>query len=127
MKQSSINMLRNGPEYLRQNCDKVVIIDGFDGSQTFANINTANLGSSAAVPADFTWSGAAGQPQVLTYAGISDFITATGATNPDLHVACLNTSASEIIHVDDITPDINVVQGVTHSLSTFTVTTNQPI
>ena len=124
-----VNLLDQGPKYLKDNCDKVILIDAY--SSVYATVNGANkVAEAALVTGDFAIAGADGAARVLT-------ATLTGKSmgnalkavvdGTNMHLAFVKTGTSEVIYVTEESSDQAITSGNPVQLnSNPTYTTNQP-
>lgn len=107
------DFLDNGPQHLKANCNKVVLISQYD--TTFAGCNgTYKVAEAALATGDFAIAGAAGAARTLT-------ATLTGksggnallAVNPgtNMHLAFLDTVNSKVLYVTEESSDQAIVLG----------------
>lgn len=126
---ASINMLDQGPKYLKDNCDKVVLINAYSNNYTTIT-TTAKVAEAALVTGDFAIAGADGAARVLTAtltgkAGGNAAVAVVDGTG--MHLAFLKTGTSEVILVTEETSDQPITLGnpVTFN-SNPTYTAGQP-
>ena len=124
-----VNLLDQGPKYLKDNCDKVILIDAY--SSVYATVNGANkVAEAALVTGDFAIAGADGAARVLT-------ATLTGKSmgnalkavvdGTNMHLAFVKTGTSEVIYVTEESSDQAITSGNPVQLnSNPTYTSNQP-
>lgn len=110
---ASANMLDQGPKYLKDNCDKVILLSAY--STAYATVNGANkVGEAALVTGDFAIAGADGAARTLTAtltgksAGNALLTVADGTP---MHVAFVKTSTSEVIYVTEESSDQVITLG----------------
>jgi len=108
-----VNMLDQGPKYLKDNCDKVILIDSYQ--TTYAAVNGANkVAEAALVTGDFAIAGADGAARTLTAtltgkSGGNALIAVAVGTN--MHIAFVKTGTSEVIYVTEESSDQNITLG----------------
>lgn len=128
-KYASINLLDQGPKYLKDNCDKVILISAY--SNVYATVNGANkVAEAALVTGDFALSGADGAARVLTATltgkAMGNALIALGDGTP-MHLAFVKTGTSEVIYVVEESSDQPITLGNPVQLnSNPTYTSNQP-
>lgn len=110
---ASAAMLDNGPQYLQDNCDKVILVDAFTSNYTTAN-STAKVAEATLVSGDFAISGADGAARVLTatltgLAGGNAIISVNPGT--DMHLVFVKTGTSEVILVTEESSDQVITSG----------------
>ena len=126
---ASANLLDQGPKYLKDNCDKVILLSAY--SNVYATVNGANkVAEAALVTGDFAIAGADGAARVLTAtltgkSGGNALVAVADGTG--MHIAFVKTSSSEVILVTEESSD----QPITLSNPVFfnsnpTYTSGQP-
>ena len=119
-------VLDNGLNYIKTNCNKVALISSYTVGASYATVNAAILAEAAMTSTDFTL-GSSGNNRTLTSAaGKSDAsANATGgsATN---HIAFLNTTGSEVLWVTEETTGQVVTVGNPVNFPSLVYTSQQP-
>lgn len=128
-KYAHVNLLDQGPKYLKDNCDKVILIDAY--SSVYATVNGANkVAECALVTGDFAIAGADGAARVLTasLSGKSMGNAVKGvADGTGMHLAFVKTGTSEVIYVVEESSDQAITNGNPVQLnSNPTYTSAQP-
>jgi hypothetical protein len=123
------DVLDQGPKYIKDNCDKVILISAY--STTYATVNGANkVAEAALVTGDFALSGADGAARVLTAtltgkSGGNAAQTVNPGTN--MHVAFVMTGSSKVLYVTTESSDQTITSGNPVQFnSNPTYTANQP-
>lgn len=107
------DVLDNGPKYIKDNCNKVILISAY--SSTYATVNGANkVAEATLVTGDFAIAGADGAARVLT-------ATLTGKSGGNalqgvdpgtgMHVAFVDTANSKVLYVTTESSDQTIVSG----------------
>ena len=107
------DVLDNGPQYIKTNCNKVILMSAY--TSTYATANGANkVAEATLVTGDFAIAGADGAARVLT-------ATLTGKSggnalqtvNPgtDMHIAFVDTTTSKVLYVTEESSDQAVTSG----------------
>jgi len=107
------DVLDNGPKYIKDNCNKVILISAY--SAVYATVNGANkVAEAALITGDFAIAGADAAARVLT-------ATLTGKSggnalqtvNPGtgMHVAFVDTVNSKVLYVTEESSDQAVTSG----------------
>lgn len=127
---ASVNLLKNGPQYLKDNCDKVILTNAY--YSTYANvINAANkVAECALVTGDFAIAGADGAAQVLTATltgkSMGNALLAV-ADGTNMHLAFVKMGTTELIYVTEESSDQPITLNNPIQLnSNPTYTSNQP-
>ena len=122
------DVLDNGLNYIKNNCDKVVAIISYTASDSYATVMTAgNIVAEAAMSStDFVLSGAAGAARVLTTASGKQDASANNAGDPT-HFAFVDTVNSKVLWVTSESSVQTVTAGNPVTFPSLTYTSNQPI
>lgn len=123
------DVLDNGPQYIKDNCNKVIVVSAF--TSAFATANGASkVGETALVAGDFALSGADGAARVLTAT-----LTAKSAGNAlqavadgsNMHLVFVDTVTSKVLLVTEESSNQAITSGNPLTLnSNATYTANQP-
>ena len=98
-----VDVLDQGPKYIKDNCNKVILVNAYTNVYTTAN-TTAKVAETALVTGDFALSGADGAARVLTAtltgksAGNALLAVADGT---NMHLVFVNTTASKVLYVTE--------------------------
>jgi hypothetical protein len=107
------DVLDNGPQYIKTNCNKVILINAY--SSVYATVNGANkVAEAALVTGDFAIAGADGASRVLTAtltgkSGGNASQTVDPGTN--MHVAFVMTGTSKVLLVVPESTDQPITSG----------------
>lgn len=119
-------VLDNGLNYIKDNCDKVTLIPSYSVGESYATVAAKILAEAAMTSADFTL-GSSGNNRTLTSAAgkqdASANATGGSATN---HIAFLNTTGSEVLWVTEETSGQVVTVGNPVNFPSLVYTSNQP-
>lgn len=126
---SHADVLDNGPQYIKDHCDKVILITAY--STAYATVNGANkIAEATLVTGDFAMSGADGAARVLTatLTGKSGGNAQQGlADGTGMHIAFVDTTNSKVLYVTEESSDQAIVNGNPVQFnSNPTYTANQP-
>lgn len=105
---------------------KQLVIKAYAAGDSYATVSANKCGELAMVAADFVQSGAAGSPRVTTVAAKSIPLTADSGTSPDVHIALVDTTSSEVLYVTDETNNQQLYNGNTFACPAYTYTVGQP-
>lgn len=124
-----VNLLDQGPKYLKDNCDKAILITTY--STAYATVNGANkVAEVTLATGDFAIAGADGAARVLTATLTGKSMgnaLQTVADGTNMHIAFVKTGASEVIYVTEESSDQAITSGNPVQLnSNPTYTSNQP-
>lgn len=123
------DVLDQGPKYIKDNCDKVILLSAY--TNVYATANGANkVAEATLVTGDFALAGADGAARVLTatLTGKSGG-NAAQTVNPGtgMHVAFVQTGASKVLYVTTESSDQTITSGNPVQFnSNPTYTSNQP-
>lgn len=112
-KYAHADVLDNGPQYLKTNCNKVILINAY--SSVYATVNGANkVAEAALVTGDFAIAGADGASRTLTAtltgkSGGNALQTVNPGTN--MHLAFVDTVTSKVLYVIEESTDQVVTSG----------------
>lgn len=103
------DVLDNGPNYIKANCNKLALISSYTFGATYAAVNAAILADVAMTSTDFT-NASSGNDRTLTSAsGKQD--TAANATGTASHFAFLDTINSKVLWVTEETSGQTITTG----------------
>ena len=107
------DVLDNGPQYIKDHCDLVVLTSQYDTTYTGC-FTTYKVASAALVTGDFAIAGADGAARVLTAtltgkSGGNALATVNPGTN--MHIAFLDTSTSKVLMVTEEASDQAITLG----------------
>lgn len=123
------NLLDGGLNYLKANCDKVILTNAYTATYATAN-TTAKVAECALVTGDFAIAGADGAARTLTAtltgkAAGSALMAVADGTN--MHLAFVKTGTSEVIYVTEESSNQAITSGNPVTLnSNPTYISNQP-
>ena len=123
------DVLDNGPKYIKDNCNKVILINAY--SNVYATVDGANkVAQATLVTGDFAIAGADGSPRVLTatLTGKSGGNALQGvADGTGMHIAFVDTVNSKVLYVTEESSDQAITNGNPVQFnSNPTYTANQP-
>jgi hypothetical protein len=104
----------------------MVLLKAYTAGDNYATVSSNIIATVAMASGDYTLSGAAGAPRVLTTAsGKSATASAGSGAGPNLHIGFTDGTAN-VIWVTDETSDQVVTSGNTVNFPVLTYTSNQP-
>ena len=104
----------------------MLLIDGYTQGDSYADVNAAKVMTIDLVGGDFTFGDQGTFGRQLAVAEKSG--TASGnATTPDLHVAIVDVTNTEVLAVTDETGDADVAISDPLTIPTFNIKMNQPV
>lgn len=119
-------VLDNGLNYIKTNCNKVALISSYTIGDSYATVASRILAEATMASTDFTLASSGNDRTVTSAAGKSDAsANATGgsATN---HIAFLNTTGSEVLWVTEETTGQVVTVGNPVNFPSLVYTAQQP-
>lgn len=119
-------VLDNGLNYIKTNCNKVALISSYTIGDSYATVAGRILAEATMASTDFTLASSGNDRTVTSAAGKSDAAAnATGgsATN---HIAFLNTAGSEVLWVTEETTGQVVTVGNPVNFPSLVYTAQQP-
>lgn len=120
------DVLDNGPNFIKANCNKVCVIPSYTVGASYATVSAAILAEAAMTSTDFTISSSSNDRVLTTASGKQDpSANATGgsATN---HIAFLDTVNSKVLWVTEETSGQVVNAGNPVTFPSLTYTAKQP-
>lgn len=119
-------VLDNGLNYIKSNCDKIALISSYSVGESYSTVAAKVLAEATMVSTDFTLASSGNNRTLTSAAGKQDTsANATGgsATN---HIAFLNTTGSEVLWVTEETSGQVVTAGNPVNFPSLVYTSNQP-
>ncbi len=105
---------------------KMHLIKAYTAGDSYSTVVTTNgLGSVSLVAGDIVQSTVSSN-RVTTFGAKSITLTANSGASPNLHVAVVDSTTSEVLYVADETTDQVVTSGGTFNVPSFTWTVQQP-
>lgn len=104
------------------------VIKAYAAGDSYATVTGNSCGSVDMAAADFVQSGAAGATRstaVAAKAGVS--LTASSGATPNLHLALVDSTTSEVLLVTDETSDQVLTSGNTANFPAWNYTVAQPV
>jgi len=116
-----------GIDYIRLNCNKVVLVATYAITDTFATVNTAPLADvTGLLPADFVIA-SSGNNRTLTSASKTDTAANSSGGGAGNHIVYLNTTGSEILWATQDASGQAVVTGNPVTFPSLVYTSVQPV
>ena len=121
-------VLDNGLNDIKTNATAMVLLKAYAAGDSYATVAGNIIATVTMTSTDYTLSGSAGAPRVLTVAsGKTATASANSGAAPDLHIGFTDGSAN-VIWVTDETSNQVVTSGNTINFpSNITYTANQPV
>ena len=119
------DVLDNGPNYIKTNCNKVAVISAYTSGDSYATVNGNILAEATMASGDFTL-GTSGSNRTLTTAsGKQD--TSANATGAASHIAFVDTANSKVLWVTEETSGQTIVLGNPVTFPSLVYTAKQPV
>ena len=119
------DVLDNGINYIKTNCNKVAVISAYTAGDSYATVNAAILAEATMASGDFTL-GTSGSNRTLTTAsGKQD--TSANATGTASHIAFVDTANSKVLWVTEETSGQTIVLGNPVTFPSLVYTAKQPV
>ena len=119
------DVLDNGINYIKTNCNKVAVISAYTAGDSYATVNAAILAEATLASTDFTL-GASGSNRTLTTAsGKQD--TSANASGTASHFAFVDTANSKVLWVTEETSGQTIVLGNPVTFPSLVYTAKQPV
>ena len=119
------DVLDNGINYIKTNCNKVAVISAYTAGDSYATVNAAILAEATMASGDFTL-GTSGSNRTLTTAsGKQD--TSANASGTASHFAFVDTANSKVLWVTEETSGQKIVLGNPVTFPSLVYTAKQPV
>lgn len=121
------DVLDNGPNYIKTNCNKVALVSAYAFGDSYATVNAAILAEATMASGDFTL-GSSGNDRTLTTAAGKQDASANasggGATN---HIVFLDTTNSKVLWVTEETSGQTITASNPVTFPSLVYTAKQPV
>lgn len=106
---------------------KMHVIKAYSAGDSYATVVTTNsCGSVDMVAGDFVQSGAAGAARTTTIGAKTISLTANSGASPDLHIAVVDSTGSQVLLVTDETSNQVLTSGNSFNVPSWTYQVGQP-
>lgn len=119
------DVLDQGPNYIKTNCNKMCVIDAYTFGDTYATVNGNILAEAAMTSTDFTLASSGNDRTLTTATGKSD--TAANATGAASHIAFVDTVNSKVLWVTEETSGQTITTGNPVNFPSLVYTAKQPV
>ena len=120
------NVLDNGLNYIKDNCDKTTLISSYSVGESYATVAAKILAEAAMTSTDFTLASSGNNRTLTSAAGKQDTLANTTGGSATNHIAYLNTVGSEVLWVTEETSGQVVTAGNPVNFPSLVYTSNQP-
>lgn len=126
-KWANADVLDNGPNYIKTNCNKMALISSYVAGDSYATVNGRILAEVVMTSTDFT-NGSNGNDRTLTSAaGKQDTSANASGGSATNHIAYLDTVNSKVLWVTEETSGQAVTAGNPVTFPSLTYTSRQPV
>ena len=126
-KWANADVLDNGPNYIKTNCNKLALISSYTAGASYATVNAAILAEVTMATVDFTL-GASGSDRTLTTAaGKQDASANASGGSASNHLAFVDTINSKVLWVTEETSGQAVTAGNPVTFPSLVYTAKQPV
>ena len=126
-KWANADVLDNGPNYIKTNCNKLALISSYTAGASYATVDAAILAEVTMATGDFTL-GASGSDRTLTTAaGKQDASANASGGSASNHLAFVDTINSKVLWVTEETSGQAVTAGNPVTFPSLVYTSKQPV
>lgn len=119
------DVLDNGPNYIKTNCNKISVISAYTFGAAYATVNAAILAEATMASTDFTLGTSVNDRTLTTAAGKQD--TSANASGTASHIAFLDTVNSKVLWVTEETSGQSITLGNPVTFPSLVYTAKQPV
>jgi hypothetical protein len=119
------DVLDQGPNFIKTNCNKMAVIDAYTFGDTYATVNGNILAEAAMTSTDFTLASSGNDRTLTSAAGKSD--TSANATGAASHIAFVDTVNSKVLWVTEETSGQTITAGNPVNFPSLVYTAKQPV
>jgi len=119
------DVLDQGPNFIKTNCNKMAVIDAYTFGDTYATVNGNILAEAAMTSTDFTLASSGNDRTLTSAAGKSD--TSANATGAASHIAFVDTVNSKVLWVTEETSGQTITTGNPVNFPSLVYTAKQPV
>ena len=119
------DVLDQGPNFIKANCNKMVVISAYTVGDSYATVIAALLAEAVMASGDFTLASSGANRTLTTAAGKSD--TAANAGGVASHIAFVDTVASKVLWVTTETSGQTLTLGNPVNFPSLVYTAPQPV
>ena len=119
------DVLDNGLNYIKTNCNKVAVISAYSAGDSYATVNAAILAEATMASGDFTLGTSGNNRTLTTAAGKQD--ASANAGGAASHIAFVDTVNSKVLWVTEETSGQAIVLGNPVTFPSLVYTAKQPV
>ena len=124
-KWANADVLDNGPNYIKTNCNKLALISSYTAGASYATVNAAILAEVTMATGDFTLATSGSDRTLTTAAGKQD--ASANAGGAASHIAFVDTVNSKVLWVTEETSGQTIVLGNPVTFPSLVYTAKQPV
>ena len=124
-KWANADVLDNGPNYIKTNCNKLALISSYTAGASYATVNAAILAEVTMATGDFTLATSGSDRTLTTAAGKQD--ASANAGGAASHIAFVDTVNSKFFWVSEETSGYTIVLGNPVTFPSLVYTAKQPV
>lgn len=121
------DVLDNGPNYIKTNCNKMALIGSYAFGDSYATVNAAILAEAAMTSTDFTLGSSGNDRTLTTAAGKSDASANASGGSATNHIAFVDTVNSKVLWVTEETSGQAITAGNPVNFPSLVYTAKQPV
>ena len=121
------DVLDQGPNYIKSNCNKMALISAYTFGDSYATVNAAILAEATMASGDFTLASATNDRTLTTAAGKSDASANASGGSATNHIAFVDTVGSKVLWVTEETSGQAVTAGNPVNFPSLVYTAKQPV
>ena len=126
-KWANADVLDNGPNYIKTNCNKLALISSYTAGASYATVNAAILAEVTMATGDFTLATSGSDRTLTTAAGKQDASANASGGSASNHLAFVDTNNSKVLWVTEETSGQAVTAGNPVTFPSLVYTSKQPV
>lgn len=126
-KWANADVLDNGPNYIKTNCNKLALISSYTAGASYATVNAAILAEVTMATGDFTLATSGSDRTLTTAAGKQDASANASGGSASNHLAFVDTINSKVLWVTEETSGQAVTAGNPVTFPSLVYTAKQPV
>ena len=126
-KWANADVLDNGPNYIKTNCNKLALISSYTAGASYATVNAAILAEVTMATGDFTLATSGSDRTLTTAAGKQDASANASGGSASNHLAFVDTINSKVLWVTEETSGQAVTAGNPVTFPSLVYTSKQPV
>lgn len=119
------DVLDQGPNFIKTNCNKVILLDAYTFGDSYVTVLTNLLAEATMVSGDFTLGTSGNNRTLTTAAGKQD--ASANAGGAASHIAFVDTVNSKVLWVTEETSGQTIVLGNPVTFPSLVYTAKQPV